>query len=86
MSSKKRRGIPVILSSEIQIRNPYILAIPGERTYYLYGTTDQHAWEGKGTGFDMYESQDLEVWSGPFPVFRPDHQFWAPDVHAYQNT
>lgn len=69
--------------------NPFIL--PENDWYYLYGTTDVNPWEGKATGFDVYRGRDLENWEGPFPAFRPcgdfwaDENFWAPEVHVYQN-
>lgn len=59
-----------------------------QELYYLYGSTDSNIW-GKGTGFDAYTSKDLEHWEGPFPVFRPEvdfyaeRNFWAPEVYAY---
>lgn len=76
--------------SEIRIRDPFFLRV-GE-TYYLYGTTDKNTWEGKGTGFDFYKSEDLVWFSGPFEAFRPasdfwaDRNFWAPEVWEYENT
>ncbi|XID94080.1 glycoside hydrolase family 43 protein [Paenibacillaceae bacterium WGS1546] len=72
---------------DIQIRDPFVVPVPEEGLYYLYGTTDRNAWRGKATGFDAYRSRDLEEWEGPFPVFRPepgfwaDENFWAPEVH-----
>lgn len=76
---------------EIQIRDPFILSVSEEQKYYLYGTTDKNAWEGKGTGFDVYISNDLEIWDGPFNCFCPasnfwaDRNFWAPEVYKYQD-
>jgi len=76
--------------SDIQIRDPFVLAAHDRAVYVLYGTTDPDPWEGPGTGFDCYQSVDLEEWEGPFPVFRPPSgfwgttQFWAPEVHRYQ--
>ncbi|MBU3199933.1 glycoside hydrolase family 43 protein [Clostridium estertheticum] len=73
----------------IQIRDPFILTIKNDMNYYMYGTTDKNAWEGKPTGFDVYLSKDLENWDGPFAVFRPtndfwaDQNFWAPEVYFY---
>ncbi len=42
-----------------------------------------------GIGFDVYVSENLVTWKGPFSAFRPpqdfwaDHEFWAPEVHLY---
>ncbi len=75
-------------TSEIRIRDPFIVTVLDERKYYLYGTTDPGGWQGDIVGFSAYCSTDLEDWEGPFPVFRPssgfwaDRQFWAPEVHV----
>ncbi|MGG1518693.1 glycoside hydrolase family 43 protein [Paenibacillus oryzisoli] len=75
-------------NSEVQIRDPYVVPVPEEGKYYLFGSTDANIW-GKGTGFDVYVGTDLEHWEGPFPVFRPgedffsEENFWAPEVYPY---
>lgn len=72
--------------SEIHIRDPFILV--ENDTYYLYGTRGADTW-GKGYGFDVYVSRDLETFSDPIEVFTPPHDFWsdknfwAPEVHKY---
>jgi len=77
-------------TSDIQIRDPYILPLPQERRYLLFGSTDKNIWSGPGTGFDCYESRDLENWTGPISAFRPpadfwaNTQFWAPECHPWQ--
>lgn len=73
--------------SEIQIRDPFVVTVPEERTYYLFGSTDPNIWSGPGIGFDCYRSSDLTEWQGPIPAFRPPPGFWspgcfwAPEVH-----
>ena len=69
------------------MRDPFILeASPGR--FVLFGTTDANIWGGPATGFDCYTSDDLLLWDGPIPAFRPpsgfwaDTQFWAPEVYA----
>ena len=75
--------------SDIHIRDPFVLPVPSEGRYYLYGTMGQYTWSDTAVGFDCYTSADLQTWEGPFPVFRPpagfwaDRSFWAPEVHAY---
>ena len=77
--------------SEINIRDPFILS--HNNKYYLYGSrvgvpTDELYW-GKQTGFDVYESIDLENRSEPKSVFEKHdgfwgtRDFWAPEVHLY---
>jgi arabinan endo-1,5-alpha-L-arabinosidase len=76
--------------SDIHIRDPFVLPMPSERRYYLYGTMGAYAWTETAVGFDAYVSPDLREWEGPFPVFRPpagfwaDRNFWAPEVYAYR--
>lgn len=75
---------------DIQIRDPFILPVPEEAVYYLFGSTDADIWNPPATGFDCYRSPDLTTWSGPYPAFRPpagfwsDRNFWAPEVHRYR--
>ena len=79
----------MISNKDIQIRDPFVFPDPAGGKYYLFGSTDKNIW-GKGTGFDVYIGEDLENWEGPFPVFRPEEDFyseenfWAPEVHEYQ--
>lgn len=80
----------MITKENIQIRDPFILPMENEDTYYLYGSTDKDIWKDKATGFDVYHSKDLEYWEGPFHAFRPpagfwsDTNYWAPEVHEYK--
>jgi GH43 family beta-xylosidase len=79
--------IIAVLTSDIQIRDPFVL--PHNGRYYLYGTTDTDAWKSHGVGFNAYISGDLANWEGPIPVFRPpsgfwgQKNFWAPEVYVY---
>ena len=76
-------------TSDIQIRDPYIVTDREKGSYTLFGTTDRNCWSGPGTGFDCFRSRDLETWEGPIPAFRPPAgfwattNFWAPEVHAF---
>ncbi|MFB9328011.1 glycoside hydrolase family 43 protein [Paenibacillus aurantiacus] len=82
----------MLTTSEIRIRDPFILSDASNHTYFLYGTTDENVWEGPATGFDVYHSSDLEQWEGPFPAFRPeadfwaDRHYWAPEVYLYEGS
>ena len=75
--------------TDINIRDPFVLLDNGK--YYMYGTRGAECW-GRGTGFDVYESEDLENWSEPICVFAKtdsfwaDRNFWAPEVHKYNGA
>ena len=79
-----------MLRSEINIRDPYVALLDGK--YYLYGTTGANCWDGAAEGFDAYVSDDLEHFDGPYPIFRPepdfwaDRNFWAPELHVYNGA
>lgn len=76
--------------TDIRIRDPYILRVPEEGAYYLFGTTDANVWDGPGEGFDCFRSTELQYWSEALPAFRPaagfwgTQQFWAPEVHPWR--
>jgi len=76
---------------EIRLRDPFVLTDIASKKYYLYGSTDENTWHGKGTGFNCYVSTDLKNFEGPFTVFTPPHDFWAdenfwaPEVYSYKN-
>lgn len=82
----------MLQTSDIHLRDPFVLPVEAERQYYLYGTTGAHAWTESAAGFDYHTSPDLERWQGPFPAFRPpagfwaDRNFWAPEVHVYRGA
>lgn len=79
----------MLKNADIHIRDPFVLPVIAEQTYYLYGTTGAESWTNHATGIDYYTSADLQNWAGPFPAFRPpagfwaDRNFWAPEVHFY---
>jgi len=72
--------------NDIHIRDPFVLPVPSEGTYYLYGTLFPLP---DGPGFAVYESRDLEMWTPPRAAFRrppgfwSDRDYWAPEVHAH---
>lgn len=80
----------MLKNADIHIRDPFVLPVAAENTYYLYGTTGAEAWTNAATGIDYYTSTDLQNWDGPFPAFRPpagfwaDRNFWAPEVHVFR--
>lgn len=76
-------------TSEINIRDPYILKHEGQ--YYLYGTRSATCW-GLADGFDAYVSEDMENWRGPIEIihndgsFWADRNYWAPECHFYKGA
>jgi beta-xylosidase len=78
------------IASDIQIRDPFVVPVPAEGQYFLYGSTDRDIWGGPGTGFAVYTSTDLVTWDGPVQAFRPPPgfwgttNFWAPELHTYR--
>lgn len=80
----------MLKTQDVILRDPFILPVPGEKKYYLYGTNHTLDFPfGKGRGFVCYRSADLLEWEGPFTVFDPPAEFagtieyWAPEVHVY---
>lgn len=77
-------------NAEIHIRDPFVLPMPNQNRYYLYGTRGHEAWTDHATGIDYYISEDLTNWEGPFLAFSPpadfwsDRNYWAPEVHVYR--
>ena len=76
-SGSKPRILNKMKTSDIQIRDPFVLPVPEDQYYYLFGTTDLNCWNDEATGFDCYRSRDLENWEGPIPAFRPPADFWC---------
>src|SRR5690606_17118916 len=83
--SARMSAMPAL--ADIQIRDPFVLTLPGHGASFLFGSTDPDIWRAPATGFDCYRSTDLENWDGPIAAFRPpagfwsDRNFWAPEVH-----
>lgn len=73
----------MIKTEDLYIRDPFILSVESEKTYYMYGT-------GGGNAFFAYASKDLMKWDGPIKVFGESQHFWgtrtywAPEVHKYR--
>lgn len=83
------RGFPrgkeagLLPTSEIWIRDPFVVPAPAERVYWMVGTSGFR-------GFHAWRSADLERWSGPLVLFRggadfwADRDYWAPEIHEYR--
>jgi arabinan endo-1,5-alpha-L-arabinosidase len=87
LATTREAARPMIPREAIRARDPYVLPVPEEGLYYLYGTSDEDPWHRPGRGFDAWVSTDLRRFQGPFPVFRPppgfwgERNFWAPEVY-----
>jgi arabinan endo-1,5-alpha-L-arabinosidase len=75
--------------SDIRVRDPFILADPQSKTYFLYAQCgNRQKNDALGLGVEVYQSKDLAHWSKPTLAFeRPLSGFWggvhiwAPEVH-----
>jgi beta-xylosidase len=67
---------------EIPIRDPFILPVNADRSYYLVASS--------GRAVTVRRSVDLETWSDPQTIFSIPKRFWggesiwAPEIHVYQ--
>ena len=78
---------------EIPIRDTYVMTYEGK--YYLYGTEGKTAFSGSDYGFEVYVSDDLETWDGPYIAFPKkgwdgslwaDATYWAPEVYEVNGS
>jgi GH43 family beta-xylosidase len=76
-------------TSEIRIRDPYILPHKETGLYYMYAQIHNRD-ESLPAGVEVYWSKDLKQWAGPENVFTtPEGSWgpstvWAPEVHVYK--
>jgi len=80
-------------TSELQIRDPFVLVSKQDSLYYMYASTSQSTDTKEGrSGVIVYKSNDLKLWSKPQIVMvlpedtwaDPQHGVWAPEVHLYK--
>jgi len=76
---------------DLGIRDPFVLADPATKTYYMYKSMGVRLPDGKSRGgVGVYTSKDLQTWRGPTSVFHfpdgswADRAVWAPEVHPYK--
>ncbi|MCF7689155.1 MAG: glycoside hydrolase family 43 protein [Cephaloticoccus sp.] len=75
--------------TDIQIRDPFIVADPADKIYRLYGTSGFGGARDAPHGFVVRKSRDLKHWSEPQVVLSriigPQEAdfYWAPEVHHY---
>lgn len=72
-------GIPI---ASIHVRDPFILPVEQERSYYLVASA--------GRSVTVRQSEDLTTWGEPKTVFTIPEGFWggdaiwAPEIHQYR--
>lgn len=85
----QKKGNELLKSTEIRVRDPFILADKNTQTYYLYASINNRT-QDEGQGVEVYTSKDLQNWTAPQPVFKVPEDFWAtkwvwaPEVHFYK--
>ncbi len=91
LSASAQTPTKTVYLSDIQVRDPYILADTTSHTYYLYVQNSGRSEEkNPNKGVDVYQSKDLQQWTGPTHVLTLPNPYWArksvwaPEVHAYQ--
>jgi GH43 family beta-xylosidase len=80
----------LLKTRDIRVRDPFIYADAGTKTYYLYAQSGNRENSGY-KGVEVYASKDLERWLSPQTVLSlPDDAdvigVWAPEVHEYNGA
>ena len=87
---KTNKKIKIQKLQEIYMRDPFIFPDKTTGKYYLFGTT--RVCDGAANvdpHFEVYVSDDLINFSGPYAAFLPKRgfwgvkHFWAPEVHEF---
>ncbi|WP_026565312.1 glycoside hydrolase family 43 protein [Bacillus sp. UNC41MFS5] len=82
------RTVQKVNREDIHMRDPFVFPYAEENKYYLFGTTFADGCGDKDPVFEVYVSQDLETWEGPYIAFDPPRGFWgvrhywAPEVFS----
>ncbi len=81
-----------IKTSEIRIRDPFILVDKQRKVYYMYAQTENRTGKQNPTkGVEVYKSKDLKTWTKPSLALQlPEKAWgtkslWAPEVHEYKS-
>lgn len=73
--------------TDLNDRDPCIVAYEAEKKYFLYSSKPMPDIPGRAIA--VYESDDLQWWSEPYPVFTAydgfwgNLDFWAPECHEW---
>jgi arabinan endo-1,5-alpha-L-arabinosidase len=71
------RTISKFKTDMIHMRDPFIFTDHKEQKYYLYGTTFADGCGDKDPVFEVFVSDNLEEWEGPYVAFDPPKGFWG---------
>ncbi|MGG3467576.1 glycoside hydrolase family 43 protein [Neobacillus pocheonensis] len=71
------RTIKKVKTDMIHLRDPFIFPYPKEQKYYLFGTTFADGCGDKDPVFEVFVSENLEDWEGPYVAFQPPKGFWG---------
>jgi arabinan endo-1,5-alpha-L-arabinosidase len=71
------RTIKTVSTDEIHIRDPFVFAYEKDQCYYMFGTTFADGAGNKDPIFELYVSENLESWTGPYVAFQPPKGFWG---------
>lgn len=71
------RKIRKTTADEIHMRDPFVFPYAAEGKYYLFGTTFADGCGDKDPIFEVYVSEDLRSWEGPYVAFQPPKGFWG---------
>lgn len=91
---KGAREVASYKLGDIQMRDPFIFTDTKRKLYFLYGTAMAIS-DGAANidpYFEVYVSDDLQNFEGPYVAFAPPKGFWgvkhywAPEVFAYRDS
>jgi arabinan endo-1,5-alpha-L-arabinosidase len=71
------RTIRLFKKDEIHMRDPFVFPYKKENKYFLFGTSFADGCGDQEPVFEVYESNDLENWKGPYVAFQPPKGFWG---------
>lgn len=71
------RTVRTVGTDDIHMRDPFVFAYEQERKYYMFGTTFADGCGDKDPIFEVYVSDDLSSWTGPYVAFQPPKGFWG---------
>lgn len=79
-------------TADLHMRDPFVFTDTAAGRYLLFGTTLADGAGNREPVFEVYQSEDLANWRGPYIAFDPPKgfygvkNFWAPEVHAYRGA